>query len=217
MRVPTAVRALLPLAFSAQAHGQLDPEVTITYSIVWDGESSPSSPSVKGAVWATISPEVGTAVTVMQFPYFKGSLAAFASSIFDVNNAQNGATGMLAWTVPSEFNVANLPGIPDGTGGIQGAQAGQFPYPKNPSPVINNAVELLELEWSTSDFGVARFVEFTTSVLSCKAYVDIGLSSWIGAKCTPADGSGGFWVVPAPSGMALMGLAGVAAARRRRE
>ncbi len=205
------------LGFAYAAPGQTYPKETLTYSVEWENAPSPGV-AAKGAVWATLSPDSGTKVLWANWQWpSEGTLMAFASSIFNLANVQNATTGTLAWTVPTAFNIAGKPGTPDGNGGISQVNSGQFAFPTNPSPIVTQKVKLLDLAWSTDDFSFARFVEFQAKATSGKVYLDVGLAAWVGENCVKVDGSGGFWVVPSPSGWALMALAGVAATRRRRK
>lgn len=200
---------------------QAQPEPEITFSIEWQGEVvSPSSPTIKGFVYADIYPKPGTII------YIKGPLPGkgqtgevktFASSILDLLNLQNGLSGTLNWTVPPEFGIAGLPGTPDGNGGIAGSSAGQIGPPINPNPVMTGKAKVLELTWTTSDFTL-RNVLFGTNGKSAKVFADIGLSSggWIGASATIVNGQGGFSVIPTPGILTTFGVGMILATRRRR-
>jgi hypothetical protein len=210
----------LALAAGA-AHAQSGPTPEITFTIEWQGEVvSPSSPTIKGFVYADLYPDPGTIIYI-QGPLpgkgQNGEVKTFASSILDLLNLQNGLTGTLNWTVPPEFGIAGLPGTPDGNGGITGSTAGQFGPPINPNPVITGKAKVLELTWTTSDF-TFRNVLFGTNAKSGKVFADVGLpnGAWIGASATILNGQGGFSVIPAPGLLATLCAGVFLAARRRR-
>lgn len=193
------------------------PIETLTFSIEWENDVSPSNPMVKGAVWATISPDIGATVAWNTKPGTGqlGTLEAFASTIFNTSNVENGATGKLAWTVPTNYNVNGKIGTPDGNGGIHETNVGQFGPPVNTSPLIDQKVKLLDLTWVTSDFS-ARHVQYETQAIWAKVYLDVGLAVWVGENASIVNGSGGFWVVPAPSVVALIAPLLLVATKRRR-
>ncbi len=196
------------------AGAQLTP--TFTYTIEWENAPLPGV-AAKGGVYVMCE-EIGKDIQWFTPPGTGqwGEAKAFASTIYSVVNVQNATTGTLSWTVPAEFSISQKPGDGDGNGGISSIHGGQFGPPLNTNPVVDNKVKVLTLEWMTTDFSTYRFVEWTTKATSGKVYLDVGLSAWVGQNVIKVDGSGGFWVVPAPGGLALMGLAGVAAMRRRR-
>ena len=200
-------------ALAGSALGQLTP--TFTYTIEWENTPLPGV-AAKGAVYSNCE-EIGKEIQWFTPPGTGqwGTAKAFASTIFNLVNVQNAATGSLNWTLPPEFNT-NSPGNSDGNGGIKGVNAGQVGFPGNPNPIVTKKLKILYLSWTTTDFSTMRFVEWTTQATSGKVFLDVGLAAWVGQNVIKVDGSGGFWVVPAPSGLALVGLAGVAAARRRR-
>ncbi len=202
-------------ALAGSALGQLTP--TFTYTIEWENAPLPGV-AAKGAVYSNCE-EIGKEIQWLTPPGTGqwGTAKAFASSVFSIVNVQNATTGWISWTVPAEFQASGKTGQSDGNGGIVGVNAGQISPPMNPNPVVAKKVKVLDLSWTTTDFSTMRFVEWTTKATSGKVYLDVGLAGWVGQNVIKVDGSGGFWVVPAPSGMALMGLAGVAATRRRRE
>jgi hypothetical protein len=68
--------------------------------------------------------------------------------------------------------------------------------------------------WSTTDF-TARTVDLATDTSRYSLYLDdTGLSSDV--TPTVLEAAGQIQVVPAPASLALLGLGGLAAARRRR-
>jgi hypothetical protein len=206
--------------FGAIAHASAQ-EVTITYSIKWELQD-PVFPGVpnKGEVWATISPAFGTKVLWWlpgNLEY--GSLAAFASSVFDIVNVSNATMGSLSWTVPEALNYAGISGEPDGNGGIKGTHSGQLGKTINPNPSLDNPIKILDLEWTGLVPGNGETIAFATKASSAKVFLDLGLPSgnWAWDIAKIVNGGGSFYYgTPAPSAAAVAGIALAFAARRRR-
>jgi hypothetical protein len=207
-----AVLAVAGIAAAANAQ-----DTTITYTIKWDNASINNGGTNTGAVYAEITPGIGSAVKWTTAPGKgqAGTIEAFASSVFDTLNLLNGSNGALSWTVPAALNVAGIPGSANG-GGIAGTNAGQVGKTLNPNPVLDNPIKLLDLSW-TDTTGGTYDVNYGIKSASGKMFLNIGIANWVGHNATfRVDGQGGFSVVPAPASMALLGLGGLVAARRRR-
>jgi MYXO-CTERM domain-containing protein len=188
----------------------------ITYVIEWTNASI-SSGANTGAVYAILDPGVGTA-SAWNTPPGKGqagTIKAFASSIFDTLSVSNGTNGTLAWAVPANMNLANIPGSSNGAGGITGSNAGQLGPPSNTAPVVDNKVKILDLTWTLNVAGNYT-VQYAVKSTSGKVYLDVGLASWVGENAVRTDKGGSFNVTPAPASLALLGLGGLIVGRRRR-
>ncbi len=205
-----SVLAIVGLASAAQA------QETLTYVIEW-ANASISQGSNTGAVYAILDPVVGTKTTWNTPPGTgqAGTIMAFASSIFNTTGVQNATKGTLAWTVPTDVNAANKKGTDDGAGGITGTNAGQFGPPVNTNPNVGNKVKLLDLTWTITTAGNYT-VEYAIKSTSGKVFLDVGLASWVGENATRTDKGASFNVTPAPASLALLGLGGLVAGRRRR-
>ncbi len=211
------IRALAVLAVAGLAAAtNAQPIETLTYSVEWD-LASISSGANTGGVYVTITPDIGTTTAWNTKPGTgqAGKLMAFASSIMNLLNTQNGTNGALTWSVPTDVNAANLPGTDDGAGGIKLSQAGQFGPPVNPTPNTKQKVKILDLKWTLGVLGNYD-VSYATQSTSGKVFLDVGLSAWVGENAVKVDGKGGFSVTPAPASLALLGLGGLVAGRRRR-
>lgn len=194
-------------------------DVTIKYSIKWDKAIILSNgDSNTAGVYAEIVPGLGTSVpwTTLPGKGQPGTIKAFASSVFDILAIQGGNAGTLQWTIPTALNLANIPGSPNGQGGITGANAGQVGVPLNPNPVLDNPVKIMDLKW-THNGNPFTTIEFQAKATSGKVFLDVGLASWVGHNAKfLVEGNGGF-SIPSPSAWAVLGLAGVMTSRRRRE
>ncbi len=181
------------------------PIETLTFSIEWENDVTPTNPTAKGAVWATISPNIGMQVQWNTLPGTGqvGVLMAFGQAVFDTLDVANSTTGTLTWSVPSNWDLS-VAGTPDGNGGITQSKVGQIVQP-NPSPNTQQKVKLLELAWTTGQFS-PRLVEFVTQCTLGKVNIDVGLSVWPGENTAIVNGAGGFWVVPGPSPLWVMAL-----------
>ncbi len=196
------------------------PLETITLSVEWEKAVIGPGETNVGHIVATVSPQIGSMVAWNTPPGTgqPGKLIAFASVIFDLQNAGNALNGALAWTVPSEFNIANKPGTPDGNGGIKGTTAGQFVGNPNPNPNYNQQVTVLNLSWKETSSVGAYDVLFATKLTSAKVGLDVGLPGYVGENCVKIDGQGGFLVVPGPGvWAAMLAVPCVVLGRRRRE
>jgi MYXO-CTERM domain-containing protein len=214
-------RALAVLAVAGLAAIANAQDTSISYSIVWDKASINPGETNTGKVIATVTPGFGATIkwTTPPGKGQNGILKAFASSIFDTVNLLNGEQGTLAWTVPTALNLANIQGNLNG-GGIVGTNAGQVAPPINPNPNVDNPITILNLTW-TGNAGFSGNVSYNVKATSGKMFLDISTTptpTWVGHNATKLESAaaGNFTVVPAPASMALLGLGGLVAARRRR-
>jgi hypothetical protein len=174
-------------------------------------------------VYATISPGQGTVVpwTTPPGKGQPGVIKGFASSIFDFLNTLNGTEGTLKWTVPHSLDLVNLPGTPDGNGGIKGTTAGQVTPGGIGGGYFNydNPIKILDLQWQDTGEMFNGFVEYTTKVSSSKVFLDIGTTNplWVVHNATKiVNGVGMFGVsIPSPASVMLLGLAALVTPRRR--
>jgi len=205
---------------------QAQPIESITFSIEWEKPSIQFGETNTAKVFATITPDIGTQTKWNTSPGKgqAGVLKAFASSVMDWKSVQNGAKGSIALDPnPVFLPMGPIPiePMPDGQGGFKGLPLGQVAFPLNPAPNTDQKVWLFDFHW-TANLGPVPtspyVVEYTTSALSAKVFLDIGTTSpvWVGENAVKIDGQGGFTVVPAP-GIVVCGLfaIGVCVQRRR--
>jgi PEP-CTERM motif len=214
----TRLLAVLAVAGAAAVANAQD--TTMTYTIVWDNAQINNGGTNTGAVFATITPGIGSTVKWTTSPGKgqNGTIQSFASSVFGAQNLLNGLNGTLKWTVPAALNLAGIPGALNAAGDLVGTNAGQVGKTLNPNPIIDNPIKILDISW-TDTTGGNFLVNYGATSASGKMFLDIGLANgnWVGHNATKlAFGQGGFAVVPAPASMALLGLGGLVAARRRR-
>jgi MYXO-CTERM domain-containing protein len=100
-------------------------------------------------------------------------------------------------------------------GDITGITAGQIhfppPVPANPA----NPIKVFEATWSTANFAI-RTVDLATRTTRFDVYISATSPASQSRLTTLMEGAGGIEVVPAPSALALLGLGGLVAGRRRR-
>ena len=136
----------------------------------------------------------------------------FAGSIYDIMGGANWDTG----TVDSYENLVDSlgtgPGALQGNGDIMGIEAFQLPPFFNPSYDASNPIALYAITWTPADY-TARTVEVAdANHLNNDIYTDdFGTS----AGYDGVNGAASFNVVPAPASLALLGLGGLVARRRR--
>ncbi len=193
------------------------PIETMTYDVVWDLAQIEPGQTNKGQVLVTIFPDIGSKVAWNTAPGTgqPATLMAIAISFFDLLGEGLAGTGTLEWTVPSDVNAYNTPGVAGPNGGITGVKTGQTCC-ANPFPNTKQVVTLLDLAWTAPMDGPLGQVAYTTSVSQGKVYIDVGLAAWVGETCVLNNGDGGFLVVPAPGIATLVGAASLGAWQRKR-
>jgi len=190
----TSAAALLAVAgLTAAATASVDPN---TYEIRVSNPVSPGTPSTTVEVWAD---------------WDSATYFAFAASEFDLLGDSTGA-----FSGPS--SAFGDPGQQDGTisgGDVTDIVAGQLQFPPGGfSADRSDPIKIWSGTWSTTDF-TARSVDLSTLTTAYSNYLDVAGSS-ADVTMTVVEGAGSITVVPAPASLALLGLGGLAAARRRR-
>ncbi len=136
----------------------------------------------------------------------------FAGSIYDIIGGMNWDTGSVD-SYHNELNALTDNGTLQGNGDITTIESFQLPPLFNGDFIADNPIELYHITWTPNDYS-ARTVEVgDANHLNNDVYTDdFGTSvSYEGVA-----GSASFRVVPAPASMALLGLGGLVATRRRR-
>ena len=155
--------------------------------------------------------EPGETAALTMYASMDPGATGFAGSIYDILGTGNWDTG----TVDANINfLASLSddGQLQGNNDITDIESFQLPPLFNPDFNANNPIALYQILWTPSDYS-ARTVSGETSHINFDVYTDdFGTSE--GYR---GDVSGfSFDVVPAPASMALLGLGGLVAGRRRR-
>ena len=146
----------------------------------------------------------------------KGTMApgatGFAGSIYQILGGTNWNTG----SVDSYDNLLDAltnDGVLQGNGDITGIESFQLPPLFNPFFDASNPITLYKITWTPADYS-ARTVEVgDANHLNSDVYTD---TSGTSVPYQTVAGTARFNVVPAPASMALIGLGGLVATRRRR-
>lgn len=181
------------LGLAAMASATVQPN---TYDIRVSNVVSPSQPSATVEVWADWDSDL---------------FYAFAAAEW---NLRGDATG--AFSGPA--SAFTDPGQDDGTisgGDVIDIVTGQLQFPAGSIFAdTSDPILIWTGTWSTTDF-TTRTVDLSTETARYSLYLDdTGLSSDVTA--TVLEGAGQIEVIPAPASLALLGLGGLAAVRRRR-
>lgn len=211
-----ALIAVAGLATAASGQNQPPPPTAGTFRITSSNVVSPTSPST----------------TIEFYAIWTGPLYLFGASNYDLH-ARNSA-GVGDGTFSNEANILNplgqlgtSAGTPAGPN-VTGASNGQLHAPPFFFGNQANPLLLATYTWETTDFTV-RTVDLSTS--GTVGFLTALIADWgsppppngvfagttfqmLPGEFTP--GSGSIEVIPAPSALALLGLGGLVAARRRR-
>jgi len=167
-----------------------------TYEIRVSNPVSPGTPSATVEVWADWDADL---------------FYAFAAGNWNLRGDMSG-------DFSGPMSVFTDPGQENGTpmdGDVMDITTGQLQFP--PGGLMADTSDPILIwtgTWSTTDF-TARTVDLATETLRYSLYLDdTGLSSDV--TPTVIEGAGEIIVIPAPASLALLGLGGLAAARRRR-
>lgn len=198
MEIPMKLASLIAVAGIAAAASA---QGTITYS--W-------SVSDTGNADGVIEP--GESALLTMVATMDPGRTGFAGSIFDIVGGMNWDTG----SVDSYDNLLDAltdDGTLQANGDITGIEAFQLPPLFNPDFVGDNPITLYQITWTPNDYTARDVSVADANHLNNDVYTDTFGTS---VSYTGVPGAGTFSVVPAPASMALLGLGGLVAGRRRR-
>jgi MYXO-CTERM domain-containing protein len=137
----------------------------------------------------------------------------FAGSIYDITGIWGWETGTVDSYVNLVDSLATGPGTLGGNNDITGIEAFQLPPFFNAEYNADNPIALYAITWTPDDYTPRNVRVLDANHQNNDVYTDdFGTSEGYDAAST----SGRFDVVPAPASMALLGLGGLVATRRRR-
>jgi hypothetical protein len=235
MKTRLALMLAVVAGTAAVANAQ-QPQVdaTVSYTLNWvnsvTNDQTPLSPgqSANLSLTATMTPASGTVVNVSQaiIAAGQGTLRGIQSMFLDLVGANNAAGTWTNLAIDGAWDLG-IPGA-EGTSANAGAnllnvQAGQFPFTQNSVNTTNPVIGFWTGTWTPSSYA-NRTVSFTTasgtanpSPFAANVIVRNGTLTTV---FTGTAGNGfttaNIPVIPAPSSLALLGLGGLVAARRRR-
>ncbi len=190
----TALIVVAGIAAAASAQGTMTISWTISDTGNGDGILEPGETGV-ATLWAAMDP----------------GAVGFAGSIFDLNGDARYADG--THTFDNYLDSLTNDGTDMGNGHIVNIEAFQLPPLFNPNFDASNPIALGQLTYTPNSYanGVATFA--TENHLNFDVYTDdFGTS----VPYTGIVERGQFAIIPAPASMALLGLGGLVAGRRRR-
>jgi hypothetical protein len=137
----------------------------------------------------------------------------YAGSIFDILGTSNWDTGSVDSYVNLIDSLATGPGTLGGNNDITGIESFQLPPFFNAEYDASNPIDIYTITWTPSDYSARDVSVGSANHANFSVYTDdFGTS----AEYDGAVGGARFSVVPAPASMALLGLGGLVATRRRR-
>jgi hypothetical protein len=162
-----------------------------------------------------LSPGTPSTTVTLSVDHDPGDFA-FAAANFDVHASEAGWSDLVAilslGAPPSGGQPGQATGVISG-GDVTGASVGQLAaFGWVPTP---GRIDVWRGTFTATDFAAARTVDLSTETTRFEAYTTLGPPAVREAR-TATEGSGQISIIPAPASLALLGLGGLAAARRRR-
>jgi len=197
MEIPMKLASLIAVAgIAAAASAQ-----TITYS--WTVSDTGNGDGII---------EPGESALLTMSARMDPAAAGFAGSIYDIIGGANWDTGSVDSYV-NRLNELTDNGALQANGDILLIESFQLPSAFNGNFVSDNPIELYYITWTPADYSARTVSVGDANHLNNSVYTD-GFGTSV--EYSGVAGSASFDVVPAPASMALLGLGGLVAGRRRR-
>ncbi len=152
--------------------------------------------------------------TVELWASFSASDHAFAGAGLTASAGESGWVAGTPLELGNGEGIGTAPGVIAG-GDVTGIIAGQLHFPPPIQADVSNPIKIWQADWGTSDFTM-RDVALSTTTTKFDVYVSPTTAVSESRLAGLTEGRGVIQVVPAPASLALLGLGGLAAARRRR-
>ncbi len=137
----------------------------------------------------------------------------YAGSIFDILGVSNWDTGTVTSFVNLVDSLSNGPGTLGAGNNITGIDSFQLPADFNNDWNNDDPIKIYEITWTPDNYNV-RTVDLTSA--NHANFSVYTTASGTSVEYTGDVQAGSFRVVPAPASLALLGLGGLVAGRRRR-
>ncbi len=191
--------ALIVVAGIAAAAGAQTMTISWTYSDDGNGDGiiDPGETGI-ATMWASMDPDQSA------------NDGGFAGSIYDISGDARFADGTS--TYDNLLDSLTDDGSNNGGGSITGIESFQLPLFFNPFFDASNPIALGVLTYTPNSYASGT-ANFSSTHINFDVYTD---SFGTSIPYTGVVDAGSFTIVPAPASMALLGLGGLVATRRRR-
>ena len=234
-----ALTAVVGLA--AAAHGQATTSSTVTFAFSWNEAPGGNGnnildPGESAIIHLTASfDNQNTVGSYAPFPpgTGTGTIRGLGSGFIDLNGSATTGNANGAWDVDPNVNGYgtnsswDLVGNPSGWGtsvnggsNLQNVQMGQFPLSVNSIVTTNPVADIWTGLWTPASYA-GRTVTFQSAAGNASGGLAASVifkttAGVVGATCPAIFGNVQIPIAPAPASLALLGLGGLVAGRRRR-
>ena len=160
---------------------------------------------------------VGETVSVELWAQMDAPVFAFGAAKIDINNMQNGTNGTISNIALSAPLAGGGVAAANGNNDLKTFTPFQVHFPPLFPANTANPILVASFDWTANSAGkVVYAVDVLDDLGFTNRVVVIATSSGNTANRLGVESEGGWNVIPAPSSLALLGLGGLVAARRRR-
>jgi len=156
--------------------------------------------------------EPGESAVLTMFASMDPGRTGYAGSIFDILGTGNWDTGTVDSYVNLVDSLSTGPGTLMGNNDIMGIESFQLPPFFNPSFDASNPIAIYAITWTPNDYSSRGVALTSANHANFSVYTD---SFGTSVEYEGVVNGARFSVVPAPASLALLGLGGLVARRRR--